>query len=183
MSTIFLETPRLILRQWQESDHEPYMQLNADKDVMEFFTSTLTRGETLAQITRLIAHIDEHGFGFFAVERKDNHQFIGFTGLAHDRFESHFTPCVEIGWRLNKANWNHGFATEAAKACLGYAFDTLKLNEIYSYTAIDNKRSEHVMEKIGMNKVGVFDHPLIEDGHVLKRHVLYKILTDVQHGY
>jgi len=183
MSAIFLETPRLILRQWQESDHEPYIQLNADKEVMEFFQSTSTRDESLAQIARLVSHIDQYGFGFFAVERKDNQQFIGFTGLANDRFESHFTPCVEIGWRLSKVNWNQGFATEAARACLNYAFDILKLKEIYSYTAVDNKRSEHVMEKIGMNKVGIFDHPLIEDGHVLKRHVLYKILADEQRDY
>ncbi|WP_426667022.1 GNAT family N-acetyltransferase [Mucilaginibacter sp. McL0603] len=141
MSAIFLETRRLILRQWQECDYEPYIQLNADNEVMEFFPSTLTRDESLAQIVRLTAHIDQYGYGFFAVERKDNHEFIGFTGLANVRFESHFTPCVEIGWRLNKANWNQGFATEAARACLKYAFDTLKLNEVYSYTSVDNKRS------------------------------------------
>ena len=183
MSAIFLETPRLILRQWRESDHEPYILLNTDRAVMEFFPSTLTRDESLAQIARLTTHIDQYGYGFFAVERKDNHEFIGFTGLANVRFESHFTPCVEFGWRLNKANWNQGFATEAARACLKYAFDTLKLNEIYSYTSVDNKRSEHLMKKIGMNKVGVFDHPLIEDGHVLKRHVLYKITTDTRPDY
>lgn len=183
MSAIFLETPRLILRQWQESDYEPYILLNADKEVMEFFPLTSTRDESLAQIVRLTAHVDQHGYGFFAVERKDNHEFIGFTGLANVRFESHFTPCVEIGWRLSKANWNHGFATEAARACLKYAFDTLKLNEIYSFTSIHNKRSEHVMKKIRMNKVGVFDHPLIEDGHILKQHVLYKTVADIEHDH
>jgi RimJ/RimL family protein N-acetyltransferase len=174
MSAIFLETPRLILRQWQQSDHEPYILLNSDIEVMEFFPSTSTRDETLAQIGRLTAQIDQYGYGFFAVERKDNHEFIGFTGLSHPRFESHFTPCVEIGWRLNKINWNQGFATEAARACIKYAFDTLKLNEIYSFTSVHNERSEHVMKKIGMSKIGVFDHPLVEDAHVLKQHVLYK---------
>src|SRR5471030_1757758 len=106
MSTIMIETPRLLLRQWQENDHEPYIELNQDKEVMEFFPSTLTRDESLAQIGRLSKHIAEYGYGFFAVERKDNHQFIGFTGLSNPRFQAHFTPCVEIGWRLSKANWN-----------------------------------------------------------------------------
>jgi [ribosomal protein S5]-alanine N-acetyltransferase len=179
MSVIFLETPRLILRQWQESDYEPYILLNADKEVMEFFPSTLTRDESLAQIVRLTAHIDQYEYGFFAVERKDNHEFIGFTGLSHPRFESHFTPCIEVGWRLNKANWNQGFATEAARGCLKYAFNVLKLNEIYSFTSVHNKRSEHVMKKIGMSRVGIFDHPLIADGHALKLHVLYKAVADI----
>src|ERR1700744_207699 len=105
MSTI-LETPRLILRQWQESDHEPYIKLNADSEVMEFFPSVLTRDQTLTQIKRIADAIAERGYGFFAVERKDTHEFIGFTGLSQPGFESHFPPCVEIGWRLNKANWN-----------------------------------------------------------------------------
>jgi RimJ/RimL family protein N-acetyltransferase len=175
MSAIFLETPRLILRQWEESDHKPYIRLNADKEVMEFFPSTLTTDESLAQIGRLSAHIDEYGYGFFAVERKDDQQFIGFTGLSHPRFESYFTPCVEIGWRLSKANWNHGFATEAANACLAFGFNTLKLDEVYSFTSVHNVRSEQVMRKIGMVRTGVFDHPMVENGNILKQHVLYRI--------
>jgi len=173
-SEIFIETPRLILRQWQLSDHEPYIALNQDADVMEFFPATSTRDETLAQIGRFTDHIEQYGYGFFAVERKDNHEFIGFTGLSHPRFESYFTPCVEIGWRLSKANWNHGFATEAAKACLEYGFDTLGLDEIYSFTSVHNVRSEQVMIKIGMVKQGEFEHPSIAEGHFLRRHVLYK---------
>jgi len=175
MPEIFIETPRLILRHWQESDHEPFVQLNMDKDVMEFFPSIRTREETLLQIQRIIARIDESGYGFFAVERKDNHQFIGFTGLTHPGFESYFTPCVEIGWRLSKENWGQGFATEAAKACLEFGFEKLQLEEIYSFTSILNTRSEQVMKKIGMIKIGLFDHPSMEDGNALKQHVLYKI--------
>lgn len=163
------------MRHWQESDHEPFIQLNMDEEVMEFFPSTRTREETLMQIERIKSRIDELGYGFFAVERKDNGQFIGFTGLTHPGFESYFTPCVEIGWRLSKANWGYGFATEAAKACLQFGFDTLKLNEIYSFTTVHNQRSEQVMKKIGMIKIGLFDHPAMEDGHALKQHVLYKI--------
>jgi [ribosomal protein S5]-alanine N-acetyltransferase len=172
---IFIETPRLILRQWATADHDPYIALNQDKDVMEFFTAISTKAKTLAQIERLSNHIAQYGYGFFALERKDNHQFIGFAGLSHPRFDSYFTPCVEIGWRLSKANWNMGFATEAAKVCLEYAFNTLKIAEIYSFTAVNNTRSEHVMKKVGMTKQGLFEHPLIEDGNILKQHVLYKI--------
>ncbi|MEO6980946.1 MAG: GNAT family N-acetyltransferase [Mucilaginibacter sp.] len=172
---IFIETPRLILRQWQQDDHEPYIALNMDPEVVEFFLSTYSREETLAQIDRCVGHVNQYGFGFFAVERKDNGQFIGFTGLSHPRFESHFTPCVEIGWRLSKANWGIGFATEAARACLQFGFETLKVDEIFSFTAEHNIRSENVMKKIGMVKDGYFEHPSIAGGHPLKRHVLYKI--------
>ena len=172
---VFIETKRLILRQWKPSDEDPYVQLNQDTDVMEFFPSVLSKAETLAQIERITNHITEYGYGLFAMERKDNHQFIGFTGLSHPQFESYFTPCVEIGWRLSRTNWNKGFATEAAKACRDYGLHTVKLNEIYSFTSVYNVRSEQVMIRIGMQRQGVFDHPLIEDGDILKRHVLYKI--------
>ena len=175
MSTIFIETPRLILRQWQQSDHKPYIKLNADPEVMKFFPAVKTPGETSAQIKRLTDYINEHGYGFFAVERKDNHEFIGFTGLTKPGFEAYFTPCIEIGWRLSKENWGYGFATEAATGCLDFAFCQLKLSEIYAFTAVQNIRSEMVMQRIGMNKVGEFDHPLIADGHFLKKHIIYKI--------
>jgi RimJ/RimL family protein N-acetyltransferase len=175
MSKVFIETPRLILRQWQKSDQEPYINLNADPEVMEYFPSIKTPPETLAQIDRLSTYIDKNGFGFWAVERKDNHQFIGFTGICEPGFEAHFTPCIEIGWRLSKENWRQGFATEAALACLDFGFDKLSISEIYSFTAIHNKRSEKVMQRIGMSKAGEFDHPLIAGEHWLKRHVVYKI--------
>ena len=174
MPAIFIETPRLILRQWKESDYDPYIQLNSDKEVMRFFPSVFSRNESLVQIKRLSTCIDDNGYGYFAIERKDNHSFIGFTGLAHPRFENYFTPCIEIGWRLSKENWNQGFATEAANACLEFGFDQLKLTEIYSFTSVHNVRSEQVMIKIGMRNMEEFDHPSIEDGHFLKRHVLYK---------
>jgi RimJ/RimL family protein N-acetyltransferase len=174
MSKVFLETPRLILRQWKKTDHEPFVKLNMDKDVMGFFPSVLTKAESIAQIERLTSDIDKFGYGFFAVERKDNREFIGFTGLAHPRFESYFTPCIEIGWRLNKENWGWGFATEAAKACLEYGLNDLGIDQIYSFTAVHNIRSEKVMQKIGMIKQGYFEHPLMEDGHILKQHILYK---------
>jgi [ribosomal protein S5]-alanine N-acetyltransferase len=175
MPRIFIETSRLTLREWQESDYEPYIALNADIQVMEFLPSVLTREQTLTQIGRISGAIGENGYGFFAVERKDNGQFIGFTGLNYVTFESDFTPCTEIGWRLSRANWDQGFATEAAKACLEFGFGKLGLNDIYAFTAFGNRRSENVMKKIGMEKTGTFDHPLVTDGSALKTHLLYKV--------
>ena len=127
----------------------------------------------MEQIQRITKHITEYGYGFFALERKDNGRFIGFTGLSHPGFEAEFTPCVEIGWRLRKENWGEGFATEAAKACLEFGFDSLDLDELYAFTAVQNKPSEKVMQRIGMVKKGYFNHPSINDGSDLKKHVLY----------
>jgi RimJ/RimL family protein N-acetyltransferase len=178
MARIFIETPRLYLREWQESDFEPYIALNADPAVMEYFPSVLAREETLAQIGRITQSISRYGYGFFAVERKDNGRFIGFTGLANVLFVSWFTPCMEIGWRLSRENWGFGFATEAAKACLDFGFESLQVNQIYSFTSIHNNRSERVMGKIGMVKAGMFEHPAIADGSFLKTHCLYTILRN-----
>jgi ribosomal-protein-alanine N-acetyltransferase len=172
---LFIETQRLVLRDWLPSDYGPYIALNADKEVMEFFPSVKTAGETMEQISRLSSQIKKQGYGFFAVERKDNGAFIGFTGLEHPGFQAEFTPCVEIGWRLSKENWGFGFATEAATACLQFGFNNLALDEIYSFTSVHNARSEKVMQRIGMTKEGYFDHPALEDGHLLKKHVLYKL--------
>jgi RimJ/RimL family protein N-acetyltransferase len=172
---IFIETPRLILRDWLPDDAEPFIALNSDEEVMQFFPSVNTADETLDQIRRIKRHIQQHGFGFFAMERKDNGEFIGFTGLTQPGFAAHFTPCVEIGWRLSKKNWGYGYATEAGKACLELGFDDLKLDKIYSFTSIHNIPSEKVMKRIGMAKTGYFDHPAIDDGHFLKKHVLYRL--------
>ena len=149
--------------------------MNKDEKVREFFPSLLTAERSLEDIEWFNQSSSKHGYTFFAVERKDNSQFIGFTGLYQPGFDAAFTPCVEIGWRLSHQNWGLGFATEAATACLKFGFENLGLDAIYSFTSIHNKRSEHVMEKIGMKKDGYFDHPRIADGHFLKRHVLYKI--------
>jgi len=173
---VFIETPRLILREWRMEDHVTFIALNSDKEVMEFFPAIKTADETKEQIKRISSHMEQYGYGFFAVERKDNGEFIGFTGLTHPGFEAEFTPCVEIGWRLSKQNWGQGFATEAAMACLKFGFQELGLNEIYSFTSVHNLRSEQVMKKIGMIKEGYFEHPLMDDGHFLKQHVLYKII-------
>ena len=174
-SKIFIETDRLLLRQWKETDCSTYISMNLDKEVMEYFPSLLSEVKTRQHIDSIQLTIEQNGYGLFAIERKDTHSFIGFTGFAHPKFEAAFTPCVEIGWRLARDQWGMGFATEAAKACLAYGFRTLQFSAIHSFTSVLNTRSEQVMKKIGMQKNGEFDHPLLEEGHYLQKHVLYTI--------
>lgn len=172
-----IETQRLILRKWHQQDLEPFADLSACEHVCRFLAKRLSRDESDALAARIITHFEQHGFGLFAVEEKDSRQFIGFTGLSIPGFEAHFMPAVEIGWRLSYANWGKGFATEAAIATRDYAFDTLGLQELVSFTAQDNKASRRVMEKTGMthDEADDFDHPALPNGHPLQRHVLYRI--------
>ena len=170
-----IETKRLILRQWKESDKAPFASLNADGEVMEFLPKLLTPEESDAMADRHAKNIDNLGYGFFAVDVKDSDQFIGFVGLADATFEAHFTPAVEIGWRLARNAWGQGYATEAAKACLEFGFRKLKLSEIVSFTTIANKRSQRVMQKAGMVYSGTFERTVLPEGHPLRPHVLYSI--------
>jgi RimJ/RimL family protein N-acetyltransferase len=144
---------------------------------MEHFPALLTREESDRMVDRIEAHFQEHGFGLWAVEAIDIAPFIGFVGLAIPRFEASFTPCVEIGWRLAAPYWGQGFATEAAKAAAAFGFEQLRLEEILSFTAVGNLRSRRVMERIGMthDPADDFDHPLLSEGHHLRRHVLYRL--------
>lgn len=171
-------TPRLGLRRWREGDREPFAYLNADSLVMEYFPARLSRLESDAAIDRFEQHHTDQGFGFWAVDWLETGQFVGFVGLAVPRFDAPFTPCVEIGWRLDRAWWGRGIATEAAGACLSYAFTTLGLPEVVSFTATHNERSQRVMEKIGMTYSAPFQHPSIPSGHPLAGHVLYRIRAD-----
>jgi RimJ/RimL family protein N-acetyltransferase len=164
-------TPRLLLRPWRDSDREPFARLNADPRVMEFFPELLTPAETDAALARIAAHEDRHGFCLQAAELRATGEFIGFVGLSLPTFEAHFTPCVEIGWRIVYDYWGQGLATEGAKAVLASA-----TGEIVSFTSVGNYRSRRVMEKIGMthNPADDFDHPRIPEGHPLRPHVLYR---------
>jgi RimJ/RimL family protein N-acetyltransferase len=170
-----LETGRLSLRRWRESDLAAFAALNADPEVMEHFPSTLSREESDALARRIEAGFEERGFGLWAVEAKGT--FLGFTGLTVPRFTEHFTPCVEIGWRLVRHAWGYGYATEAATAALDDAFGRLGLEEVVSFTAVGNLRSQAVMRRIGMSRdpAGDFDHPALPEGSHLRRHVLYRI--------
>jgi RimJ/RimL family protein N-acetyltransferase len=172
-----IETRRLLLRRWRPDDREPFFRINSDPRVMRFFVSTLSRAESDALAARIEANWDRQGFGQFAAEMRDEGRFCGFIGLSVPGFEAHFTPCVEIGWRLGAEFWNRGLATEGARAVLDYAFQTLGLAELVSFTVPDNLPSRRVMEKIGMSRdpADDFDHPRIVEGHPLRRHVLYRV--------
>jgi RimJ/RimL family protein N-acetyltransferase len=172
-----LETERLLLRAWREADREPFARMNADPAVMEFFPACLSRVESDHGVDRVENHFRERGFGLFAAELRSESTFIGFIGLNVTRFVAHFTPCVEIGWRLAAAYWGQGLATEGARAALRYGFETLALNEIVSFTVPANMRSRRVMEKLGMthDPTDDFDHPGLEAGHPKRRHVLYRL--------
>ncbi len=172
-----LVTERLVLRPWRPADRAPFAALNADPAVMEHFPAPLTGEESDAMIARAEAHLDQHGFGPWAVEVRGGAPVIGFVGLVVPRFTAHFTPCVEIGWRLARAHWGHGYATEAARAALAFGFGTVGLAEIVSFTVPANVRSIAVMERLGMTRdpAGDFEHPNLPEGHPLRRHVLYRI--------
>ncbi len=176
-STTTLKTKRLILRSWKEGDLEPFARLNADPRVMEYFPSVLSKEESDQMVKRIQAKIEERGWGWWAVSAPGVADFIGFIGLNAVTFSAHFSPAVEIGWRLAFDYWGKGFATEGALACLKYGFETLHLSEIVSFTAVKNSRSRAVMEKIGMHRdpKDDFDRPELEEGHPLRRHVLYRI--------
>ena len=174
---IIIETNRLILRTWEEKDIDAMVAIDQDPKVCEFLPGIGNRDATEAGIRRIIQHYEQHGFCLYAVELKSTHTFIGWIGLSIPSFEAHFTPAVEIGWRLDSQYWNQGFATEGAKAVLHYAFTKLNLNEIVSFTVVNNKASRRVMEKIGLHHDpdGDFDHPKLHISHPLCRHVLYRL--------
>lgn len=172
-----LETDRLILREWQQSDREPFARLNADPRVMEFMPALLSRDESDRLAERIQEHFREHGFGLCAAELRRDHSFIGFVGLSVPAFPAGFTPCVEIGWRLSADYWGQGLATECARAMMRYAFESVGLEEVVSFTVPGNVRSRRVMEKLGMtrNPADDFDHPRVPERHPLRRHVLYRL--------
>lgn len=172
-----LRTSRLVLRQWREADLEPFAALNADSEVMRHSPAPLTRGQSDALAEHARAVIAARGWGLWALELVQRATFIGFVGLAEPRFEAHFTPTVEVGWRLAREHWGNGYATEGARAALGFGFEELGLDEIVSFTAVANERSRRVMQRLGMTHDAAddFDHPLLADGHPLQPHVLYRL--------
>lgn len=180
MAVPVLRTARLSLRGWRDDDREPFAALNADPEVMAHFPTTLTRATCDRLVDLTMDGWGESGFGLWALERIEDGVFIGFTGLSRPSFEAHFTPAVEVGWRLARHAWGHGYATEAARAALGFGFDTVGLTEIVSFTVPANLPSRAVMERIGMrhDPADDFDHPKLPEGHPLRRHVLYRLAGD-----
>lgn len=171
-----METARLLLRRWRPGDRAPFARINADPRVMEFYPAPLNREQSDALIDRFESHFVQHGFGLWAAELLPTAQFIGYIGLSVPSFNAHFTPCVEIGWRLDADHWGQGLATEGARAVLAHAFNILRLPEVVSFTAPANLRSIRVMQKLGLtrNAADDFDHPNLPPGHPLRRHVLYR---------
>lgn len=172
-----ISTPRLLLREWRQSDLPAFAALNADPEVMACLLGTLERGESDSRARRVLEHFAAHGFGLWAAEVPGVAEFIGFIGLCYPAFQAHFTPCVEIGWRLARAYWGQGYATEGARGALAYGFRELPLDEIVSMTVPANGRSWRVMQRLGMTRSPQddFDHPLLPAGHRLRRHVLYRL--------
>lgn len=173
---IEIETLRLNLRQWRQEDRSAFAKLNSDPIVMRYYPRVLNTSESNAMAQKMELLLHKQGWGFWAVEKRDDTRFIGFVGLNKPAYKLPVTPCVEIGWRLAKDYWGCGYATEAAQACLSVAFNQLGLHEIYSFTSLPNMKSQAVMKRIGMiNTHANFEHPMIPENHPLREHVLYLI--------
>ncbi|AFK53592.1 GNAT family N-acetyltransferase [Tistrella mobilis] len=177
VSSVRIETDRLILRQWQQGDLAPVAALRGDVRVGETLGGTLTGDQSHAFAQRMAAEIAARGWGFFAMEDRRSGDFAGFGGLRPVPFEAAFTPAIELGWTLSPALWGQGLATEAARAASGFAFETLGLDEVVAYTAASNQRSQAVMQRLGMvpDPALDFDHPRLAPDHPLARHVLYRL--------
>ena len=178
--TTIIETERLILRTWRKEDTDPYFQINQDPKVIEFLRGPLTMEQVNDFILAVNSHGDKHGYTLWASCLKETGELMGFIGLNYTDWESHFTPAVEVGWRLGSQYWGKGYATEGAKACLEYGFKKCGLKEIISFTGRSNVRSIRVMEKIGLKRDvnGNFAHPKLAADHPLSQHILYRLTAD-----
>lgn len=172
-----LYTDRLMLRAWRASDLAPFSELNADPEVMMHFPASLSEKETKAFVAKIRAHFVEHGFGLWAVEARGVAPFIGFIGLWRPSFRAHFTPAVQVGWRLARPYWNQGYCTEGAQRVLRFAFQEQGIDELVNFTVPKNAGSRRVMDKLGMHRDarGDFNHPRLPHGHPLRQHVLYRL--------
>jgi RimJ/RimL family protein N-acetyltransferase len=173
-----IRTERLLMRRWQESDREPFAGLNADPLTMVYFPETLDRAASDALVDRIESRFDRLGYGLWALEIADTGQFIGFTGLSPMPDDVPGAGGTEVGWRLTRHAWHHGYATEAATAALDVAFNGVGMTEIWSMTAVLNEPSQGVMRRIGLREVARFDHPRVPEGHRLRPHVTYRLASD-----
>jgi RimJ/RimL family protein N-acetyltransferase len=173
---VVLRTGRTALRRWRAADREPFAALNADPPVMAYFMWALSRSQSDAFADQIDQELAERPFGLWALGIPGVTPFAGFVGLHVPSFTAHFTPCVEIGWRLAAAYWGQGYATEAARAVLAYAWDPLGLPEVVSFTTVTHRKSRAVMERIGMTRDpgDDFGHPRVPEDHPLRPHVLYR---------
>ncbi|MCH8032379.1 MAG: GNAT family N-acetyltransferase [Bacteroidetes bacterium] len=183
MNEYIFKSNRLGFREWNKEDLIPFSSMNSDPEVMEFFPRTLTKNETEKFIEKIKEHFNKNEYGLYAVDKLESNVFIGFIGFMIPSFKAHFTPCIEIGWRIKKEEWNRGYATEGAKRCIKFGFEKLNFNNIYSFSSKLNLKSERVMVKIGMKKEGEFDHPKVDKGNKLRPHVVYRIVKTVHNNY
>ena len=170
-----LETKRLILRHWESKDLPLFAKMNADPAVMEFFPAPLSKEESDDLAVKIQGELQEKEYGLFAIQVKEGPSFIGFVGLHYQNFTAPFTPCIEIGWRLDVPYWGKGYAFEAAEKVLSYAFEELQLKKVVSFTSKKNLRSMKLMEKLGMIRSEDFMHSSLPENHPLRPHVLYEI--------
>jgi ribosomal-protein-alanine N-acetyltransferase len=177
MDGMELRTERLRLRRWEDRDRQPFAGLNADPVVMEFFPATLSSADSDAFVDRIETCFEQHRFGLWAVDLLETEEFIGYVGLWPATFDAHFTPAIEVGWRLASRFWGSGLAPEGARAAIADGFDRLGVDEIVSLTAAINHRSRRVMEKLSMthDPLDDFEHPALPVGHPLRPHVLYRV--------
>lgn len=175
-----IETDRIILRPWKERDRQPFAEMSADPAVMEHLLPMNSREAADGWIDRRMAHLAEHGFTFWALEAKESGDFLGAVGLLRIGYNAHFSPAVEVGWRVARPFWGQGYALEAAAASIRFGFENLGLSEVIANTVAQNTRSRRVMEKLGMshNAEDDFDHPGIPEGHPLRPQVLYRLPRD-----
>ena len=170
-----IEGARIRLRPWRDEDLAPFAAMNADPEVMRHFPATLAPAESAAMLARLRVHQAEHGWGVWAVEERGGAPFLGAVGLLRVGFAARFTPAVEIMWRIAPAFQRRGFAEEAARLALAYGFGTLGLTKIVAFTIPANEPSWRLMEKLGMQPDGMFDHPRLPEGHPMRPHRLYRL--------
>lgn len=173
MTEYIITTERLGLRNWHTSDLAVFTEMSQDPEVMEFFPNLLTEEDCIGFIKRMQNHFQKFGFCYFAVDILETGKFIGFTGMLNQTYESHFTPCVDIGWRLKRSAWGKGYATEAAKSCLNFAINNLNLKKVYSLASVPNINSISIMKKIGMEYHSTFQHPALLNNDFLKDCVVY----------
>ncbi|MEV6209908.1 GNAT family N-acetyltransferase [Kitasatospora sp. NPDC051914] len=174
-----LRTERLLLRPWRESDLAPWAAMNADPEVREHLGELLTREQCEAGVAAFRADTERRGYGWWAVEAAATGEFVGFAGLDDVDEDMPFTG-VEVGWRLARSAWGHGYATEAGRACLDFAFDTLRLPEVLAVTTAANHRSQAVMQRLGMvrDPAEDFEDPYAPEGSRLRPSVLYRLRRD-----
>lgn len=181
MSEYLFKTERLGIRNWRESDFPEFAKMGKDEKVMQYFPSLLSEKQTMDLMERMRNKLEEKGYGYLPVEILDNQEFIGMIGMSDQKYDIKLeqsgevlSEFVDIGWRLKTAAWGKGYATEGARAWMDYGFEKMKFETIYSVAPVINVPSQNVMEKLGFEKIGAFNHPKIQPAHPTRKCALFK---------